>query len=147
MSHCPERAEGGGGHIISGVDSAGNGGQGVQSGPPTPLALLYSAVLHCTGRAGHPASGGEEDGVHTLRTPQHMADMLQVSDLHHIDMSIERYPGSVWCHRCSQRIGCQSCVGAAIWWQVAWLPLGPGVLQATTSILRLVTLVTEQRGQ
>ena len=48
MSHCPERAEGGSGHIISGVDSAGNGGQGVQSGPPTPLALLYSAVLHCT---------------------------------------------------------------------------------------------------
>ena len=37
----------------------------------------------------------------------------------------------------------QSCVGAAIWWQVAWLPLGPGVLQATTSILRLVTQDTK----
>ena len=52
-------------------------------------------------------------------------------------------PGSVWCHRCSQRIGWQSCVGAAIWWQVAWLPLCPGVLQATTSILRLVTQDTK----
>ena len=72
-----------------------------------------------------------------------MADMLQVSDLHHIDMIIERYPGSVRDHRCSQKIGCQSCVGAAIWWQVAWLALGPGVLQATTSILRLVTQDTE----